>query len=191
MTCKDIIIAKLKELGADGLCCEDCGCGLDDLCPCGEDCLDCVPAKKEIIGEIIYDFKTKRSHCDVKETRFVPLDNTEKHHEINQVNAVNRVTITQITSDCKGDDYKSGTVEYRYNIGDAICIGKADYLTIIDIGKIRMIMLCPSTNPTENDHKALCLAGKIIQYAKDNVLWVSNVIGLGMTFGDDNLITRI
>lgn len=102
----------------------------------------------------------------------------------------NRITITQITSDCKGDDYKNGTVEYRYNIGDAICIGKADYLTIIDIGKVRMIMRCPSTNPTKNDHKALCLAGKIIQYAKDRVLWVSDVIGLGMTFGDDDLINR-
>jgi len=73
MDCKEIIIAKLKELGADGLCCEDCGCSIDDLCPCGEDCLDCVPAKKEIIGEIIFDTKTKRSHCDVKETRFVPI----------------------------------------------------------------------------------------------------------------------
>lgn len=46
MNVKEIIIAKLKELGADGLCSEDCGCSIDDFCPCGEDCLDCVPAKK-------------------------------------------------------------------------------------------------------------------------------------------------
>ena len=55
MTCKDIIIAKLKELGADGLCCEDCGCGIDDLFPCGEDCLDCVPAKRRLD---LYDKQT-------------------------------------------------------------------------------------------------------------------------------------
>lgn len=45
--CKEIIIEKLKELGADGLCGEDCGCGLDDLFPCDncQTALDCVPAK--------------------------------------------------------------------------------------------------------------------------------------------------
>lgn len=46
MSCKEIIIAKLKELGADGLCREECGCGLDDLFPCDECQFDCEPAKK-------------------------------------------------------------------------------------------------------------------------------------------------
>lgn len=45
MTVKEIIIEKLKSMGADGLCCEDCGCGLDDLEPCSCINIDmCVPA---------------------------------------------------------------------------------------------------------------------------------------------------
>lgn len=44
-TARDILIEGLKAMGADGLCSCGCGCGLDDLCPCGEDCTNCVPAK--------------------------------------------------------------------------------------------------------------------------------------------------
>ena len=48
-TCRQMIIEQLREMGADGLCYpgERCGCGIDDLAPCGE-CLnldECVPAK--------------------------------------------------------------------------------------------------------------------------------------------------
>jgi hypothetical protein len=46
MNCKDIIIEKLKAIGADGLCTDGCGCGIDDLAPCESYYLDCVPAKK-------------------------------------------------------------------------------------------------------------------------------------------------
>jgi hypothetical protein len=50
MTAKDIIRDYLKEHGFDGLCCthcDPCGCGLDDLAPCGNDgILDCEPAYK-------------------------------------------------------------------------------------------------------------------------------------------------
>ena len=46
MNCKDIIIEKLKALGADGLATEGCGCGIDALAPCESYYLDCVPAKK-------------------------------------------------------------------------------------------------------------------------------------------------
>lgn len=54
MNCKDIIIEKLKALGADGLYRDlgsnsgedNCGCGIDDLITCGGDCSDCMPAKK-------------------------------------------------------------------------------------------------------------------------------------------------
>ena len=41
-----IVTAGLNALGATGLYCseEPCGCGLDDLMPCGEACPDCGPA---------------------------------------------------------------------------------------------------------------------------------------------------
>lgn len=42
MNCREIVITKLNELGADGLAGDVCGCALDDLGGC---MLDCVPAK--------------------------------------------------------------------------------------------------------------------------------------------------
>jgi len=44
MTIKEII----TELGGQGLVCDgvDCGCGMDDLCPCGCDPFECKPAKE-------------------------------------------------------------------------------------------------------------------------------------------------
>lgn len=55
-TVKDMLIEKLREIGADGLYFElnedeGCGCELDDLCPCegfmgDTNILECVPAKK-------------------------------------------------------------------------------------------------------------------------------------------------
>lgn len=38
MNCKQIIVTWLKQNGADGLCEPEteCGCGLDDLAPCGD-----------------------------------------------------------------------------------------------------------------------------------------------------------
>jgi hypothetical protein len=49
ITVKSILINRLKEIGADGLCNpgEECGCGMDDLAPCF-DCMhisECVAAK--------------------------------------------------------------------------------------------------------------------------------------------------
>jgi len=35
MTVEEIIKEYLTTNGYDGLCCEDCGCGIDDLAPCG------------------------------------------------------------------------------------------------------------------------------------------------------------
>jgi hypothetical protein len=47
-TVKEIVIAALKEMGADGLCCPgECGCGLDDLMQCFDgSCSVCVPARE-------------------------------------------------------------------------------------------------------------------------------------------------
>jgi hypothetical protein len=41
---REIITQRLRAMGANGLYHEDCGCGIDDLAPCGMDCLDCEPA---------------------------------------------------------------------------------------------------------------------------------------------------
>ena len=52
MDVKEIVIAYLKVNGFDGLVNSDqpCGCGLDDLFPCGYDfhVLDCKPAYKTV-----------------------------------------------------------------------------------------------------------------------------------------------
>jgi hypothetical protein len=46
MTVKDIVLAHLKSIGADGLCGDDCGCGLKNLMWCDEAAIrDCVPAR--------------------------------------------------------------------------------------------------------------------------------------------------
>ena len=45
-TAKYLPIEKLKEIGADGLCKDGCGCGLKDLASCGEIQCECVPAVK-------------------------------------------------------------------------------------------------------------------------------------------------
>lgn len=54
-TAKDILIAGLKAIGADGLHMSDgedsCGCGIDDLAPCCSYILDCCePAKQRDDG---------------------------------------------------------------------------------------------------------------------------------------------
>jgi len=50
MSVRDIVLNYLRQNGYDGLCTDDCGCGLDNLQPCGYDNpigpFDCVPAYK-------------------------------------------------------------------------------------------------------------------------------------------------
>lgn len=46
MNVKDILTAWLIKYEYDGLCCEDCGCELSDLFPCGEDFSGCEPGYK-------------------------------------------------------------------------------------------------------------------------------------------------
>jgi len=48
MNVKDIVIEHLKAVGADGLCNQECGCGLHDFMPCsgtyGGPAPECEPA---------------------------------------------------------------------------------------------------------------------------------------------------
>jgi hypothetical protein len=46
VTIREIIVEYLRQHGYDGLCKDSCGCGLDDLAPCGGDPMDCQPAHK-------------------------------------------------------------------------------------------------------------------------------------------------
>lgn len=47
MNVRQIVIEHLKKIGADGLCADECGCGIDDLFPCGNPDIDeCKPAKR-------------------------------------------------------------------------------------------------------------------------------------------------
>ena len=67
MNVKQIIIEHLKSIGADGLCTDDCGCGIDDLAPCEQWCPDCVPARKTIADEA-------GEFHDIGDTIYVPLE---------------------------------------------------------------------------------------------------------------------
>ena len=46
--CRDMVAAYLRQNGFDGLFCEECGCSLDDLMPCGGDwAIRCVAGYKQ------------------------------------------------------------------------------------------------------------------------------------------------
>lgn len=81
MNVHDIILAHLAEIGADGLANEDeeCGCDKDDLAPCGEVCMDCVPAHRcripDGFGGIIGYIGVGSSHRYVR----VPHDTKESN----------------------------------------------------------------------------------------------------------------
>lgn len=46
MNTRQIIQQYLRANGFDGLAADGCGCGIDDLAPCGGDITDCKPAKR-------------------------------------------------------------------------------------------------------------------------------------------------
>ena len=39
----EYLAEKLAADGYGGLCCEDCGCDLSELCPCDTPTIDCIP----------------------------------------------------------------------------------------------------------------------------------------------------
>ena len=46
MTVKDIVILYLHQNGFDGLCGDECGCGIDEIILCEAYCMECQPAYK-------------------------------------------------------------------------------------------------------------------------------------------------
>ena len=76
MTIKEIVKKWLEDNGCDGLCGEDCGCGIDDIMPCVTNgCLvlcDCVAAKKVIATEEHYD--PEYSEFDIGDEIYVKAD---------------------------------------------------------------------------------------------------------------------
>jgi len=83
MTVIEIVKEYLKSNGFDGLCGDECGCGLDDLVACDGDFSQCSPAyKHKCLGEQC------TCQCDAydgddsvkcfSETKPVVLDTSEK-----------------------------------------------------------------------------------------------------------------
>jgi hypothetical protein len=70
MTVKEIIKEKLTELGADGLCNEECGCSIHALVPCFDDFSGCVPAMATVATAENAD----EYDCDVGDQIFIPQE---------------------------------------------------------------------------------------------------------------------
>jgi len=67
MNARKLLEKALRDMGADGLCNDDpCGCGLDDLAPCGEIRDICVPAKAD--SDVPEEFQ------DVCDVWYVPME---------------------------------------------------------------------------------------------------------------------
>ncbi len=50
-TARDLLVEALKAMDADGLTSGECGCGIDDLAPCCENPMRCVPARLAPVPE--------------------------------------------------------------------------------------------------------------------------------------------
>ena len=72
MNVKEIVTKHLVEIGADGLCHEDCGCAIDDMMECDfyNELTDCVAAKKVKA--------TEPGDChDIGDEIFIPIEEVE------------------------------------------------------------------------------------------------------------------
>ncbi len=76
MTIKDIIIAALESMGADGICNRDnqCGCDRYDLL-CEFPSFDCEPAKRKIATAEDID---EESDYEVGDEIYVPMEEPKK-----------------------------------------------------------------------------------------------------------------
>jgi len=77
-TIKDIVREYLETNGYDGLCTQGCGCHLDDLFPCCDGGMDCVPGHKipDPSGET--DFVI----ADISQERAPSVPPTEEHDDL-------------------------------------------------------------------------------------------------------------
>lgn len=50
-TMAEVVEGYLENHEHEGLCSEECGCELDDLFPCCELGIDCIPARKVLCGD--------------------------------------------------------------------------------------------------------------------------------------------
>jgi hypothetical protein len=74
MNVKTMVTDHLRWVGADGLCTDGCGCGIDDLAPCECWCPDCVPARRTIAAEA--------GEChDIGDTIYVAIEPTDGREE--------------------------------------------------------------------------------------------------------------
>ena len=67
---KESLVEMLKRMGYGGLCAEDCGCSIDDLCPCGHSPSECSPAHEILCGKCEQWFYSTR-----KDDKKCPLCN--------------------------------------------------------------------------------------------------------------------
>lgn len=79
MTARKIVKLHVQRQGMDGLCNDDCGCGLDDFAPCGDGpYADCVVARKVVKpaeGDPEHPITHERIFCpdaDPGDTIYVP-----------------------------------------------------------------------------------------------------------------------
>lgn len=80
MTCLDIVLKWLKDHEIEGLCTEDCGCGVDDFmpCGCGSNLIQCIPAKHvRCTQEGAKEFCPFEECHECDQTLFVPLSKKE------------------------------------------------------------------------------------------------------------------
>lgn len=74
MNVRDIIIEYIKANDFDGLSGDDCGCDLNNLCPCDECCIECVPAYK---AKPTQDFIDEWGECEF----MMSLDRKDRLHK--------------------------------------------------------------------------------------------------------------
>lgn len=69
-TVREVVLTHLKSIGADGLCSESCGCGVNDLMPCDSCFFDCYVARKTIA-------KNDGDFYEKGDTIYVPMEAKE------------------------------------------------------------------------------------------------------------------
>jgi hypothetical protein len=74
MTAAEILSDWLRAHGCDGLCTEDCGCGVDDMMPCGSYPGHCVPAKKISCDRDTCDDCGVTCYGQDDHSRYVPME---------------------------------------------------------------------------------------------------------------------